>query len=159
MRYLLITISLFLGVCFISTTAFAQQTKFSNLTEKNGKIGIGTKKPDALLTVRGDIHAQEVRVDLQGAVAPDYVFEKYFLGYSKANPSYRLWSLKETERYLSTHFHLPGMPSAEAMQEEGIDLVKQNLILLEKIEELTLYLIEQQKEIDGLKQDLKELTN
>lgn len=159
MRNLFTFIFLILGFSFIKTDAYAQQTKFSNLTEKNGKIGIGTKIPDALLTVKGDIHAQEVKVDLKGAIAPDYVFEEYFLGHSDSNPAYRRWTLKETEDYLAEHFHLPGVPSAKAMQENGVDLAKQNLVLLEKIEELTLHLIDQQKEIDGLKKDLKELTN
>lgn len=159
MRNLFIFSLLFLGHSFIGSNAHAQQKKFSNLTEKDGKIGIGTKNPDALLTVKGDIHAQEVIVDLKGAVAPDYVFEDYFLGHSDSNPAYRRWTLKETEAYLAEYLHLPGVPSAKVMQENGIDLAKQNLILLEKIEELTLHLIDQQKEIDSLKQDLKGLTN
>lgn len=159
MRKLFLSAFLFLGYSFIGTSVFAQQTKFSNLTEKNGKIGIGTKKPDALLTVKGDIHAQEIIVDLKGAVAPDYVFENYFLGYSNSNPVYRRWTLKETEVYLAQNHHLPGVPSAKAMQESGINLAEQNLILLEKIEELTLFIIDQQKEIDTLKKDLKGLTN
>src|SRR5690554_6674868 len=149
---------LFIALCFSSCSTYAQNTKYSNLTEKDGKIGIGTENPDALLTVKGDIHAQEVRVDLQGAVAPDYVFEAYFLGKSESDPKYRRWSLSETEEYLSTHLHLPGMPSAKALEENGIDLVKQNLLLLEKIEELTLHLIDQQKEIDKLKGSLQALT-
>jgi len=158
--YRLLTLSLlFLVLCFTSCSTYAQNTRYSNLTEKDGKIGIGTKSPDALLTVKGDIHAQEVRVDLQGAVAPDYVFESYFLGHSESNTEYRRWSLSEIEAYLSSHLHLPGIPSAKAMQENGVNLVKQNLVLLEKIEELTLHLIDQQKEIDKLKSSLEELTN
>ena len=159
MRYLFIFTFLFIGFNLTSHSVYAQKGSFSNLMEKNGKIGIGTKNPDALLTVKGDIHAQEVKVDLKGALAPDYVFEDYFLGYSDSNPTYRRWTLKETEAYLAKHLHLPGMPSAKAMQENGIDLAKQNLILLEKLEELTLHLIDQQKEIDALKKDLKGLTN
>lgn len=159
MRNLFASAFLFLGLSVLGSSVYAQQSKFTNLTEKDGKIGIGTKNPDALLTVKGDIHAQEVKVDLKGALAPDYVFENYFLGYSDSNPTYRRWTLKETEAYLAKHLHLPGMPSAKAMQENGIDLAKQNLILLEKLEELTLHLIDQQKEIDALKKDLKGLTN
>lgn len=157
MRLLLSLSLLFVTFCISSVSIYAQNKTFSNLTERDGKIGIGTKSPDALLTVKGDIHAQEVRVDLQGAVAPDYVFEAYFLGESVSNPEYRRWSLNETQEYLATHLHLPGVPSAKALEENGMNLVQHNLILLEKIEELTLHLIDQQKEIDELKNKLEAL--
>lgn len=159
MRYLYILTFLFIGFNLTSHSVYAQKGSFSNLMEKNGKIGIGTKNPDALLTVKGDIHAQEVLVDLQGAVAPDYVFEDYFLGKSESNPAYRRWTLGETEIYLAEHMHLPGVPSAKDLKENGMNLMQQNLILLEKIEELTLHLIEQQKELKSLRRDLQELTN
>ena len=66
-----------------SAHSFAQRNPFKNMTEKDGYIGIGTATPDELLTVKGKIHTQEVLVDLNGAVAPDYVFENYFLGSSE----------------------------------------------------------------------------
>lgn len=136
---------------------YAQKNKFSNLTEKKGKIGIGTKNPDALLTVKGEIHAQEVRVDLKGAIAPDYVFEEYFRGKSTLQPQYQRWNLNELETYIEKHLHLPGIPSAETFEKEGMNLAELNLLLLEKVEELTLHLIDQQKEIQNLKEDLKQL--
>ena len=71
---------LIMSVVLLTVSATAQRNPFKNLTEKNGKIGIGTSNPDELLTVKGKIHTQEVLVDLDGAVAPDYVFEKYFKG-------------------------------------------------------------------------------
>jgi hypothetical protein len=122
------------------------------LFEQNGKIGIGTKKPDALLTVKGNIHTQEVLVDLKGAVAPDYVFQNYFNGESKLNPNYKFKTLKQVEYFVAKNHHLPGIPSAETLDKDGLSLKKMNLVLLEKIEELTLYLIEQQKEIETLKE-------
>lgn len=134
-----------------SLTITAQRNPFKNLTEKNGKIGIGTNSPDELLTVKGVIHSQEVKVDLNGAVAPDYVFEKYFTGYSYIMPEYNLPSLEELEIFLKENHHLPKVPSAEKMEEDGMSLKEMNLLLLEKIEELTLYTIQQQKEIDALK--------
>lgn len=154
MRFLFLLSFLFMGY-----TTMAQKSNYSNLFEKKGKIGIGTKDPDALLTVKGGIHAQEVVVDLKGAIAPDYVFEEYFLGISSSNPSYRRWSLKEVENYLAKFHHLPGIPSAKTMEKEGVDLAQQNLLLLEKIEELTLYLLEQQKELDSLKEKIEQLNN
>lgn len=101
-----------------------------------GNVGIGTTTPDSKLTVKGVIHAQEVKVDLNGAVAPDYVFMD----------GYALPTLAETESYIKTNKHLPGIPSAQQMEEEGINLKEMNLKLLQKVEELTLHLIELQKE-------------
>ncbi|HLV92503.1 MAG TPA: hypothetical protein VKX34_05215 [Aequorivita sp.] len=141
-------------LCSLSITA--QRNPFKNLTETNGKIGIGTNAPDELLTVKGVIHTQEVKVDLNGAVAPDYVFEKYFTGSSRLMPEYRLTSLDELEVFLKKHNHLPKVPSAAQMEDEGISLKEMNLLLLEKIEELTLYTIQQQKEIDALKEKILE---
>lgn len=140
-----------------SAHSFAQRTPFKNMTEKRGYIGIGTKTPDELLTVKGKIHTQEVRVDLNGAVAPDYVFEHYFLGSSEIKPHYRLLSLSEIEAYLEKHHHLPGIPSAQEIEKEGLSLKEMNLALLEKVEELTLYVIQQQKEIDALKEKVSKI--
>ncbi len=149
-----IALSILLLFCFSAT---AQRNPFKNLSEKDGKIGIGTPNPDALLTVKGKIHTQEVLVDLDGAVAPDYVFENHYEGSSVTMPEYRLISLEELDRFLRKNHHLPNIPSAETMQTEGISLKEMNLLLLQKIEELTLYTIQQQKEIDALKSTLNPL--
>jgi hypothetical protein len=122
------------------------------MSEKNGNIGIGTRTPDALLTVKGLIHAQEVLLDLEGAVAPDYVFEAYFDGTSSTKPEYKLPSLEQLGAFVEENHHLPGVPSAAEIEKEGISLKSMNLLLLQKIEELTLYTLEQQKEIDALKE-------
>jgi hypothetical protein len=113
-----------------------------------GNVGIGTVSPDAKLAVKGTIHSQEVKVDLQGAVAPDYVFEK----------DYNLRPLSDVESYIRMNKHLPEIPSAKQMEEEGLHLKEMNLLLLKKVEELTLYVIQlkeeieqQQKEIESLK--------
>ena len=143
-------------ILLLSISVTAQRNPFTNLTEKNGKIGIGTTSPDELLTVKGKIHTQEVLVDLDGAVAPDYVFEKYFNGFSKALPEYELISIKELENFLKENKHLPNVPSAKEMEEKGIPLKEMNLILLQKVEELTIYIIEQQKEIEILKEKISE---
>lgn len=129
------------------------------MTERNGKIGIGTERPDELLTVKGKIHTQEVLVDLEGAVAPDYVFESYFLGASELKPLYRLRSLEELESFIAKNHRLPGLPSASEMEKEGLALKEMNLLLLEKIEELTLYTLQQQKEIETLKEKVSQLEN
>ncbi|GER59929.1 hypothetical protein [Patiriisocius marinus] len=121
------------------------------IKEYNGKIGIGTATPDELLTVKGIIHSQEVLVDLQGAVAPDYVFEAYFNGASALKPSYQMMDLNDVSAYIKEHHHLPEIESAATLAKEGLELKKMNLLLLQKIEELTLYTIEQQSQIDQLK--------
>ncbi len=147
---------LIFAILLISISTSAQRNPFKNLIEKDGKIGIGTKAPDELLTVKGTIHTQEVKVDLNGAVAPDYVFEKYFTGFSESLPEYEMISLKELEDFLIKNHHLPNIPSATEMESDGISLKEMNLLLLQKIEELTLYTLQQQKEIDKLKEKVFE---
>jgi hypothetical protein len=110
------------------------------MTLSSGNLGIGTKNPDKTLTVNGTIHAKEVQVDVNIPV-PDYVFEK----------SYKLPELKIIEAYVNQNKHLPEIPSAKEMEENGLNLKEMNLLLLKKIEELTLYVIDQQKQIDQLK--------
>jgi hypothetical protein len=105
----------------------------------NGNVGIGTTNPDQKLTVKGIIHTEEVRVDMT-VPGPDYVFES----------TYNLLPLSEVESYIKANKHLPEVPSAKQMEEEGLNLKEMNLLLLKKVEELTLHLIEQQKQIDKL---------
>jgi hypothetical protein len=137
----------------------AQRSYVGVINETNGKVGIGTKTPDELLTVKGKIHTQEVLVDLNGAVAPDFVFEHFFKGASESNPAYKMPSLLELEAYIEKNHHLPDVPSAEALAEEGMELKKFTLILLQKIEELTLYTMEQQKQIKTLSEKIDKLDN
>ncbi|WP_437398692.1 hypothetical protein [Flagellimonas lutimaris] len=115
--------------------------------QSNGKVGIGTASPDAKLTVKGDIHAEEVKVDLS-VPGPDYVFKE----------DYDLKSLAEVKKYIEEHGHLPNIPSAQEMEENGIHLGEMNMKLLEKIEELTLYTLQQEqrlKEMEELQAELK----
>lgn len=104
-----------------------------------GNVGIGTATPDEKLTVNGKIHAKEVRVDLDFP-APDYVF---------AN-DYQLKSLQEVEAYIKQNSHLPEIPSAKEIEKKGLMLAEMNMALLKKIEELTLYMIEQEKKTEKL---------
>lgn len=140
----------------ITAISFGQR-RYKNITEKDGNIGIGTKSPDALLTVKGQIHAQEVQVDMEGALIPDYVFTSYFEGASEENPLYILLTLEEVAAFISENHHLPEIPSAEEIEKEGLLLKKMNMLLLQKIEELTLYTLEQQDQINALKEAVNKL--
>lgn len=111
---------------------------------ENGNVGIGTTTPDALLSVKGTIHAQEVVVDLCSGLA-DFVF----------HPTYTLMPLPEVEQYVKTNSHLPQMPSAAEVSKNGLNMGEMQNKLLQKVEELTLYIIEQQKQIEALKKKLK----
>lgn len=99
----------------------------------NGNIGIAIDSPTEKLSVNGKIRAKEIKVEI--ANWPDYVFAK----------EYRFPSLLETEKYINENGHLPGIKSAEEVKSNGIDLGEMNAKLLQKIEELTLYLIEEHK--------------
>lgn len=131
---------------FINGSNSSSNTLINNTG--TGKVGIGTTNPDAKLTVNGDIHAKEVRVDLN--IPADYVFEKYYTGNSSLKEEYIMPSLNQVEAYTKENNHLPGIPSAKEIQEEGLQLGEMTNLLLQKIEELTLYTIEQQKRIEAL---------
>lgn len=110
----------------------------------NGYVGINTRNPTTNLDVNGKIRAKEVKVE--AGVWPDYVFD----------PSYELPSLEHTDRFIKANGHLPGIPSAKEVSAGGIELGQMNSKLLLKIEELTLHLIEQAREITALKKIVNE---
>ncbi len=105
----------------------------------DGNVGIGTPNPTSKLTVAGNINSREVKVSVDAGA--DFVFDK----------DYILPSLQEVEKFVTKNKHLPEIASAKEMQKEGINLSEMNIKLLQKIEELTLYLIQQQTEIEELK--------
>lgn len=133
----------------------------------NGNVGIGTGSPLALLHVNGKTLIGDNSVTLPGnynlyvqngilteklrvAVVnsgtwADYVFEK----------DYELKSLKEVEEFINSNKHLPEVPSAKEVEKSGVDMVEMDATLLKKIEELTLYIIEQDKRIEQLEKKNK----
>lgn len=111
----------------------------------NGKVVIGTginSFPDAFnLFVKGGILTERLRVALANSDRwADYVFQ----------PDYKLMPLHDVERFIKHNQHLPNVPSAEEMAKNGIDMAETSAKLMEKIEELTLYLIEADKKIKEL---------
>ena len=110
-----------------------------------GNIGIGTTNPSGWkLAVNGKIRAKEIKVETGWS---DFVFYD----------DYKLPSLKEVEVHIKKKGHLKDIPSAKEVAENGILLGEMDSKLLRKIEELTLYTIKQQKEIEILKEEKKEL--
>ncbi len=106
----------------------------------NGNVLIGTTLPDptnALLTVNGTIHAKEINVTVD--IPADYVF----------HPSYNLMPLNQVEQFVKTNSHLPEIPSAAEITKNGLSVGEMQNKLLQKIEELTLYVIDQQKTIEA----------
>tara|TARA_B110000240_G_scaffold186984_1_gene224197 strand:- start:49 stop:969 length:921 start_codon:yes stop_codon:yes gene_type:complete len=118
----------------------------------SGYVGIGTRNPDEKLTVKGKIHAEEVRVDLN--VPADYVFQKYYTGASLLKETYKMPTLEEVAAFTKKNHHLPEVPSAAQIQKEGLHLKQMTNLLLQKIEELTIYTIEQEKRINALESKL-----
>ncbi|MFT4073836.1 MAG: tail fiber protein [Dysgonamonadaceae bacterium] len=111
-----------------------------------GKLGIGTTNPDQKLTVNGKIHAQEIIVDLN-VPAADYVFSK----------DYSLMPLHQVETFVKENSHLPEIPSASELKEKGLSVGEMQNKLLQKIEELTLYVIQLKKENETQNKQIENL--
>lgn len=97
------------------------------------------------LNNQGLLQVREVKVDL--LAWPDYVFK----------PTYKLMPLEEVEAFIRTEGHLPHVPTAGEIEENGLEVGRMNKILMEKVEELTLYLIEQQKLLQEQQHRIDEL--
>jgi len=113
---------------------------------RDGNVGIGTDSPMAKLAVDGNILAKEIKVKTDITV-PDYVFE----------PDYELNSLAYIADYVKTNKHLPEIPSAKEIKKDGLDLAEMNLLLLKKVEELTLHAIENEKKRNELEAKVSKL--
>jgi hypothetical protein len=126
-------------LAFFTSISNTQQVGNEVMRIKGNRVGIGTKNPDAALAVKGIIHSEEVKVDVN-VPGPDYVFEK----------SYSLPSLEEVKSYIDQNKHLPEIPSAKEMEANGVNVGEMNMLLLKKIEELTLYVLRQDERIKQL---------
>ncbi|MFL9483959.1 hypothetical protein ACI6Q2_14365 [Chitinophagaceae bacterium LWZ2-11] len=100
-----------------------------------GNVGIGTTNPSEKLSVNGNIRSKKLIVTQQGW--PDYVFDS----------SYTLTPLAQVEQFIKNNKHLPDVPSAKEVTDKGLDVGDNQAVLLKKIEELTLYMIEHDKQM------------
>ncbi len=110
----------------------------------NGNVGIGVTAPVYKLEVCGTIRAKEVRVETGWC---DYVFEK----------NYKLKSIDELEQYINENKHLPGIAPASEVEKDGLKVAEMNKAMMEKIEELTLYVIQLSKDNKKLQQEIDTL--
>jgi hypothetical protein len=129
---------------------FTQESYITGQTEKlrilgNGNVGIGVINPTNKLDVNGTIHSKEVKVDLLGW--SDFVFKK----------NYKLPTLEEVENHIKEKGHLENIPSEEEVLKNGINLGEMDSKLLQKIEELTLYSINQNKKIEEQAKEIESL--
>lgn len=120
-----------------------------NSTTPTDKLFTFSNGTDKLLQLTNDgiLRARGMKVNV--ATWADYVFEK----------DYKLRSLDEVKAYISTNGHLPEVPSTAEVTENGVDVAEMNEILLKKVEELTLYLLQQDAKIKSLESSIEKLTN
>lgn len=119
---------------------FYTNTNTQCLTLLDNRVGIGTQNPRASLDVNGSIRAKEILVETTGA---DFVFAD----------DYQLRPLSEVKAFIAENKHLPEIQSAKEMQENGVSVSELQTKLLQKIEELTLYILQQEERIRILETD------
>lgn len=111
-----------------------------------GNIGLGTVNPAYKLDVNGDINTNgDVRKSGVAYNNPDYVFE----------PDYQFLSLGELKEFITGNKHLPGMPSTKEVREDGVKIFEQNRVMLEKLEEAYLYILQQNEAISRLEKKIE----
>jgi hypothetical protein len=123
------------------TQVGAPADKFPLVITEHQNIGIKTMNPTADLSVNGTVLAKQVIVSTAASYWPDYVFSS----------DYKLKPLSEVEEYIKVNGHLPGIESAAEVEKSGLSLSDMQIKQMEKIEELTLHMIQQEKEIEELK--------
>jgi hypothetical protein len=130
-------------------SVFVGPASAANETEPRfGYVGIGTTTPKHALSVNGTVLAKSaVLVENLSGEWPDYVFSK----------NYSLPSLSDVEKFIESNHHLPEVPSQEQIKKEGLNLGEMELIMMKKIEELTLHVIQIDKENKQIRLENEEL--
>jgi len=131
-----------------NNTSGAWVKNSESLNYKAGSVGIGTTNTRGFkLAVNGNIGADEIQV--KANYWSDFVF----------NDDYKLKDLEEVESFIEENNHLPDIPSEQEVKDKGINLGDMDAKLLQKIEELTLYMIEANKKINELSNEVNKLKN
>jgi hypothetical protein len=128
---------------FITLISICKSSDAQNIFPENGNVGIGTNNPFSKLHVRDGQHTGTI--SLGNETYPALISSSALSGEFRID-TYSLTTLKETENHIKEKGHLPGIPSAEEVKVNGIDLGEMNAKLLQKIEELTLHLIRLEKD-------------
>jgi hypothetical protein len=134
------------GSIIFSAGAVGSQETAKMVVNGDGNVGIGTTTPAYKLHVAGEMRATRFWTEA-GYDWADYVFD----------PGYHLPSLQEVKAYISKNHHLPEVPSTEDVKKDGINLSDNHVILLKKVEELTLYAIDQNEKLQLIEKKLSEL--
>ncbi|MBT0550900.1 hypothetical protein [Riemerella anatipestifer] len=130
----------------------SEKVKFTD-----GKMGIGIVAPTEKLEVAGNVKATGF-IGANAAIFPDYVFQKYYTGTSSLKADYNFKTLSQVEDFVKTNGYLPGYQSAAEIKKQGyIDIMATQLTNVEKIEELYLHSIEQDKALKAKDAEIKEL--
>ncbi|MCB0281779.1 MAG: hypothetical protein H6627_06290 [Calditrichae bacterium] len=151
-----VTLMSFLALVIMSQKAseiktispWAGSATISNNLYRFGNVAIGTNNPgDFKLAVEGKIGAREIIV--QNEDWADFVFDE----------QYELMPLLKVEEFYKLNKHLPGIPDAVNVKEHGVNVGEMQTKLLQKVEELTLYMVQLQKENEALQERLSKLEN
>lgn len=127
--------------------AWENTTGDTYLCSTSGNVGIGTSTPREKLSVKGTVLAQKITVLIAPEYWPDYIFSR----------GYQLNTPEQTEAYIRKHNHLPEVPSAEQIAQNGLDTGNTQALLLKKIEELTLLILQRQKQLTAQSKRISEL--
>jgi hypothetical protein len=134
----------------VAESTWKNQDGYLYNNSTNGVVINGSGLEGNALIVKGGVLSKEVNVKIDGSDSwPDYVFK----------PNYKRMTLEEVERFININGHLPNVPSATEMAQTGNNLGKTDIKLLEKVEELTLYLLEMKKANDAQSAEIQSLKN
>lgn len=135
-------VSLLFALCIFAATMLYGQSYWSlSGNSASSSNFVGTNSPQAKLSVNGNVCAKEVRVSLSGSPCwPDYAFAQ----------DYDLMEFSDLRSYVRQNRHLPGVPSAAEVEENGVVLGATTEVLLQKIEEMTLYILQLEERVQQL---------